>query len=71
MIEAQKLGNGVRHKYNVALAGKRADAVKQVIVAESMPDSRVATTSRGAMDAKGTDEASWTMDQRVDVPAGN
>jgi outer membrane protein OmpA-like peptidoglycan-associated protein len=57
MIEAQKLGNGVRHKYNVALAGKRADAVKQAIVAESMLDGGFATTSRVAMDAKGTDEA--------------
>jgi peptidoglycan-associated lipoprotein len=57
--------------YNMALAGKRADAVKQLIVTESMPDGRVATTSRGAMDAKGTDEASWAKDRRVDVTAGN
>ena len=43
--------------YNVALADKRADAVKQAIVAESMLDGGFATTSRVAMDAKGTDEA--------------
>jgi len=57
--------------YNMALAGKRADSVKQLLVTESMPDGRVAATSRGAMDAKGTDEATWAKDRRVDVTAGN
>ncbi len=57
--------------YNMALAGRRADSVKQLIVTDNMPDGRVATTSRGDMDAKGTDEASWAKDRRVDVTAGN
>lgn len=57
--------------YNMALAGRRADSVKQLIVTENMPDGRVATTSRGAMDAKGADEASWAKDRRVDITLGN
>ncbi|MGE5734360.1 MAG: OmpA family protein [Acidobacteriota bacterium] len=57
--------------YNLALGGRRADNVKRIIVAESMVDSRVSTTSRGEMDATGTDEASWATDRSVDVTLGN
>lgn len=53
--------------YNLALGGRRADNVKRIIVAESMSNNRVSTTSRGEMDATGTDEASWAMDRSVDV----
>jgi peptidoglycan-associated lipoprotein len=56
--------------YNLALGGRRADNVKRIIVAESMVDSRVSTTSRGDMDATGTDEQSWAMDRSVDVTLG-
>jgi peptidoglycan-associated lipoprotein len=56
--------------YNLALGGRRADNVKEIIVAESMIDSRVSTTSRGEMDAMGTDEASWARDRYVDVELG-
>ena len=57
--------------YNMALAGRRADNVKQLVVAESMNENRVSTTSRGAMDASGTDEASWAKDRSVDVKLGS
>jgi peptidoglycan-associated lipoprotein len=56
--------------YNLALAGRRADNVKSIMVAESMNASRVSTTSRGAMDAKGTNEGSWAEDRSVDVTIG-
>lgn len=56
--------------YNLALAGRRADNVKAVIVAESMTSSRISTTSRGAIDATGTNEASWAKDRSVDVMLG-
>lgn len=55
--------------YNLALGGRRADSVKSVIVNEGMPSSKVVTSSRGEMDATGTDEASWAKDRRVDVLA--
>ena len=57
--------------YNMALAGRRADNVKQLVFAESMNENKVSTTSRGAMDAAGTDEASWAKDRSVDVKLGS
>lgn len=56
--------------YNLALGGKRADNVKAVIARQGMNAAKIATTSRGAMDANGTDEASWAKDRRVDVTVG-
>ncbi len=57
--------------YNLALGGRRAGSVKLLVVAESLSDSNVSTTSRGAMDATGTDEASWARDRTVEVELGN
>ncbi len=56
--------------YNLALGGKRADNVKSVIARYGLSASKIATTSRGAMDGTGTDEASWAKDRRVDVTLG-
>ncbi len=56
--------------YNLALGGKRADNVKTVIARQGLDSGKIATTSRGAMDATGTDEASWAKDRRVDVTVG-
>ncbi len=56
--------------YNLALGGRRADSVKDVIVGRGMPSSKVVTSSRGEMDATGTDESTWAKDRRVDVRAG-
>lgn len=57
-------------EYNLVLGGKRADNVKTVIARYGMSASKIATTSRGAMDATGTDETSWAKDRRVDVTLG-
>jgi len=57
--------------YNLALGGQRADNVKKLIVDEGMATAKVETTSRGEMDATGTDEASWAKDRRVDVVLGD
>ena len=43
---------------------------KRVIVEEGMVEQKAATTSRGEMDATGTDEASWAKDRRVDIVLG-
>ena len=56
--------------YNQVLGGRRADNVKQLIVAEHMSESRISTISRGALDATGTDEVSWAKDRSVDVILG-
>jgi len=54
-------------EYNVVLGGSRAAAVKSYLVQLGMPDRIAATSSRGEMDARGTDEKSWAEDRRVDV----
>ncbi len=53
--------------YNMALGGRRADSVKQVMVSDGLADNRVQTTSRGEIDARGTNEATWALDRNVDV----
>jgi peptidoglycan-associated lipoprotein len=58
-------------EYNMALGGRRADNVKSAIVSAGLESGRIATTSRGKMDATGTDEAGWEKDRRVDVMLAN
>lgn len=57
-------------EYNMTLGNRRADNVKNAIVDAGLAAAQVATTSRGEMDATGTDEASWEKDRRVDVLLG-
>lgn len=57
--------------YNLALGGQRADNVKKIIVGEGMTEAKVETSSRGEMDASGTDEGGWSKDRRVDVLLGS
>jgi peptidoglycan-associated lipoprotein len=57
--------------YNMTLGQRRADAVEGYIDRKGVQASRVATTSRGAMDATGQDEAGWARDRRVDVQLGS
>mgnify|MGYP003576151209 CR=1 FL=1 len=57
-------------EYNMSLGNRRADNVKNAIVNAGLAAAQVATTSRGEMDATGTDEASWEKDRRVDVLLG-
>jgi peptidoglycan-associated lipoprotein len=54
-------------EYNIVLGGRRADNVKHTLSGLGLPDSQATTTSRGEMDATGTDEASWAKDRRVDI----
>lgn len=58
-------------EYNMVLGGKRADNVKGFLVQKGMSTDKVETTSRGELDATGTDESSWSQDRRVDVMLGN
>jgi peptidoglycan-associated lipoprotein len=57
--------------YNMALGGRRSDSIKQAIVGEGMTAGKVATTTRGEMDATGTEESGWARDRRVDITLGN
>jgi len=56
--------------YNMTLGQSRADAVKQYILDHGMDKAKTDSTSRGAMDATGTDEPSWARDRRVDILLG-
>jgi len=54
-------------EYNIVLGGRRADNVKHSLTDMGLPDGQATTTSRGEMDATGTDESSWAKDRRVDI----
>jgi peptidoglycan-associated lipoprotein len=57
--------------YNMILGQKRADNVKGAIVSAGMTPAKALTTSRGELDATGTDDASWSKDRRVDIVLGS
>jgi peptidoglycan-associated lipoprotein len=54
-------------EYNLALGASRSTIVKQFLSRHGVDGSRISTTSRGKLDATGTDEDSWRQDRRVDV----
>ncbi len=54
-------------EYNMTLGGRRAGGVKSVLVARKLSGAQVSTSSRGELDATGSDEASYAQDRRVDV----
>jgi peptidoglycan-associated lipoprotein len=56
--------------YNVTLGQSRADSVGQYLIGKGMDKAKTESTSRGAMDATGTDEPTWARDRRVDVMLG-
>lgn len=53
--------------YNMVLGGSRADTIKAFLTMKGMTSRQIATTSRGELEARGTNEASWAEDRRVDV----
>jgi len=57
-------------EYNMVLGGSRADNVKQYLETRGLPSDKLATTSRGELDATGNDEESWAHDRRVDLVLG-
>ncbi len=58
-------------EYNMVLGQSRADQVRGYLAHQGLAATRVDTTSRGELDAKGTDEATWAYDRRVDVVLGS
>jgi len=54
-------------EYNMGLGQRRAGSVASYIEAHGVAHSHVATTSRGAEDATGTDEEGWARDRKVNV----
>jgi peptidoglycan-associated lipoprotein len=54
-------------EFNMTLGADRAEAVKTFLVGLGVPIDRMRTSSRGELDASGTDEAGWSNDRRVDI----
>ena len=55
------------YEYNMSLGAQRAETVKGFLLGLGVPQDRVSTSSRGALDANGTDDTTWVNDRRVDV----
>ena len=53
--------------YNMTLGQSRADSVAAYLEGHGLSASKATSTSRGAMDATGTDEKGWSRDRRVDI----
>jgi peptidoglycan-associated lipoprotein len=53
--------------YNLALGERRATGVKKYLANAGLGENQSDVTSRGEMDASGSDEQSWAKDRRVDV----
>ncbi|HTR51456.1 MAG TPA: OmpA family protein [Kofleriaceae bacterium] len=54
-------------EYNLGLGSRRAASVSKYLEHLGVQDPQLAVTTRGALDATGTDEAGWANDRRVDV----
>ena len=54
-------------EYNTTLGQHRADSVMKALADKGLSKDKMDSTSRGEMDAVGTDEPSWAHDRRVDV----
>jgi peptidoglycan-associated lipoprotein len=56
-------------EYNMTLGSSRSTAAHNFLKGLGIADSRMTETSRGALDATGTDEAGYAKDRRVDIRA--
>lgn len=54
-------------EYNFVLGSHRSDSVAKYLESHGIGATRMQTTSRGELDATGTDEGTWAADRRVDI----
>lgn len=54
-------------EYNLGLGSRRANSVSQYLGRLGVGDPQMTVTTRGALEAQGTDETGWKQDRRVDV----
>jgi peptidoglycan-associated lipoprotein len=54
-------------EYNLGLGTQRADSVRAYLQRLGVSTHQLSETTRGALDATGTDEAGWRLDRRVDL----
>ena len=58
-------------EYNMTLGAKRARAAHNFLSGLGVANDKLFDTSRGELDATGTDEQGWRKDRRVDVKLRN
>jgi peptidoglycan-associated lipoprotein len=54
-------------EYNLGLGSRRSASVSTYLVRLGVGQPQLAVTTRGSLDATGTDEAGWAKDRRVDI----
>jgi peptidoglycan-associated lipoprotein len=54
-------------EYNLGLGTRRAGSVRDYLERLGVAEHQLVQTTRGALDASGTDEAGWRVDRRVDL----
>jgi peptidoglycan-associated lipoprotein len=55
------------NEHNMGLGAERSERARTFLTSLGVPSERVMTSSRGKLDAVGTDEAGWAKDRRVDI----
>ncbi len=55
------------YEFNMGLGAERAEGAKKLLMSFGVPADIINTTSRGKLDASGSDEAGWANDRRVDI----
>lgn len=58
-------------EYNLGLGTRRAETVRTYLQRLGVPASRLSPTTRGEIDASGSDEPGWKRDRRVDLQLVN
>ena len=54
-------------EFNMTLGADRAMGAAKMLMGLGVPQEIITTSSRGKLDAAGTDEAGWANDRRVDI----
>ena len=58
-------------EYNLGLGTRRAESVRSYLQRLGVPSTRLSPTTRGELDAAGSDETGWQRDRRVDLELVN
>ncbi len=54
-------------EYNMALGSRRAGSVADFLGGKGMEEGSLETSSKGELEATGTDESSWAADRKVEI----
>jgi peptidoglycan-associated lipoprotein len=54
-------------EYNMALGERRSNAAMKYLTGLGVSPPQMSETSRGALDATGSDDTAWRLDRRVDI----